>query len=129
MPKTVFFSDLYEVLFNDGYVKVVRSSCITRIKQPAGYSPSKEAALLAQKSPEPVPQLNNIVIPEIPQNGEWCCYWINDSPVGRESYLEFPHGLLNTVVVEDWRLPTGWTKHLYQRIGNYTGKWDTILVI
>lgn len=102
---------------------------MTKIKQPAGYSPSKEAALiLTQSNPNTSQHLDNIVIPEITREGEWCCYWINDSPVGRESYLEFAHGLLNTIIVEDWRLPEGWTKHLYQRIGNYTGKWDTILV-
>lgn len=100
---------------------------MTKIKQPAGYSPSKEAALIAQQEPV-VPSLNNIVIPDIPKDGEWCCYWINDSPVGKEGFLEFPHGLLNTIIVDDWRLPSNWTKHLYQRTGNYTGKWDTILV-
>lgn len=32
-----------------------------------------------------------------------------------------------TVIVEDWRLPHGWVKHMYQR-SNVLGKWDVILV-
>lgn len=32
-----------------------------------------------------------------------------------------------TVIVEDWRLPPGWVKHMYQR-SNVLGKWDVILV-
>lgn len=32
-----------------------------------------------------------------------------------------------TVIVEDWRLPAGWIKHMYQR-SNVLGKWDVILV-
>jgi len=32
-----------------------------------------------------------------------------------------------TVIVQDWRLPPGWIKHMYQR-SNVLGKWDVILV-
>lgn len=32
-----------------------------------------------------------------------------------------------TVIVDDWRLPSGWVKHMYQR-SNVLGKWDVILV-
>lgn len=32
-----------------------------------------------------------------------------------------------TVIVQDWRLPDKWIKHMYQR-SNVLGKWDVILV-
>lgn len=99
---------------------------MSKVKQPMGYSPTKEATLIQPN--KSLPLLDNIVIPEISRDGEWCCYWVNDSPVGKEGVLEFPHGLLNTIIVDDWRLPPNWTKHIYQRSGNYTGKWDAILV-
>lgn len=120
--------DLYEVLFNDGYTKIVRSTCINKIKQKNVLSQDEPSIITFKPDVySPTSQLNNILIPDIPKEGEWCCYWVNDSPVGKESYLEMPHGILNTIIVEDWRLPEGWTKHLYQRTGNFTGKWETIL--
>lgn len=118
---------MYEVLFNDGYVKIVRGTHMTKLKQQPGQAPIIEPIVPIQPV-VPAPALKDIVIPEIPKDGEWCCYWINDCPVGKESYLDFSHGRINTVIVEDWRLPENWTKHLFQRIGNYGGKWDAILV-
>lgn len=52
----------------------------------------------------------------------------NEIPIGAEDYLNSPDGLQRqTVLVEDWRLPEGWTKHSYQR-SSISGKWDAILV-
>ncbi|XP_063700645.1 uncharacterized protein LOC134830957 [Culicoides brevitarsis] len=119
--------DLYEVLFNDGYIKIVRGTHMTKLKQQPGQPPLIEPIIPIQPIIQ-TPALKDIVIPDIPKDGEWCCYWINDCPVGKESYLDFSHGRINTVIVDDWRLPEKWEKHLFQRIGNYGGKWDAILV-
>uniref|UniRef100_A0A336LWK1 CSON006578 protein n=1 Tax=Culicoides sonorensis TaxID=179676 RepID=A0A336LWK1_CULSO len=120
--------DLYEVLFNDGYVKIVRGTHMTKLKQQPGQPPLIEQVVPLPVPVIPAPAIQDIVIPDIPKDGEWCCYWINDCPVGKESYLDFAHGRINTIIVDDWRLPEGWTRHLFQRIGNYGGKWDAILV-
>lgn len=121
----VINDNMYEVLFDDGYVKTVRANCMNKIKVP------KNQSIEFVKAPTTTDdykyRLNNVEIPFIPKDGEWSCYWINDSPVGKEGFLDMPHGILNTIIVDDWRLPKGWTKHLYQRTGNYSGKWDTIL--
>lgn len=67
-------------------------------------------------------------MPEIPLDGEWCCQWVNDTPIGREGYLHNADGNKRpTVLVDDWRLPNDWTKHLYQR-SSVSGKWDVVLV-
>jgi len=66
-------------------------------------------------------------LPEIPKDGEWTCHWVNDQPIGKEGFLVVGEHRKPTVVVEDWRLPTGWVKHMYQR-SNVLGKWDVILV-
>lgn len=123
----ISFPDLYEVLFNDGYIKIVRGTHITKLKQLPGQGPPIEPITPIQPL-LPAPALQDIIIPDIPKDGEWCCYWINDCPVGKESYLDFAHGRINTIIVDDWRLPEKWEKHLFQRIGNYGGKWDAILV-
>lgn len=77
----------------------------------------------------PIPKfdLSKFNLPEIPE-GEWCCPWINDTPIGEEGFLLNADGTRRpTVLVEDQRLPSGWTKHLYQR-SSTSGKWDVVLV-
>lgn len=77
----------------------------------------------------PIPKfdLSKFNLPEIPE-GEWCCPWINDTPIGDEGFLLNADGTKRpTVLVQDNRLPTGWTKHLYQR-SSTSGKWDVVLV-
>ncbi|KAL9889952.1 PHD finger protein MBD-R2 isoform 1-T3 [Glossina fuscipes fuscipes] len=71
--------------------------------------------------------LSSLNLPEIPRDGEWTCHWVNDQPIGREGYLIVGEHRKPTVIVEDWRLPPGWIKHMYQR-SNVLGKWDVILV-
>ena len=66
-------------------------------------------------------------LPQIPCDGEWACHWVNDQPIGREGFLIVGEHRKPTVIVEDWRLPAGWVKHMYQR-SNLLGKWDVILV-
>lgn len=78
----------------------------------------------------PIPKfdLSKFNLPDIPADGEWCCPWINDTPIGREGFLLNADGNKRpTVLVDDSRLPTGWTKHLYQR-SSTSGKWDVVLV-
>lgn len=77
----------------------------------------------------PIPKfdLSEFNLPEIP-DGEWCCPWINDTPIGDEGFLMNVDGTKRpTVLVQDNRLPAGWTKHLYQR-SSTSGKWDVVLV-
>ncbi|XP_017041122.1 uncharacterized protein LOC108088019 [Drosophila ficusphila] len=66
-------------------------------------------------------------LPEIPHDGEWTCHWVNDQPIGTEGFLIVGEHQKPTVIVQDWRLPPGWIKHMYQR-SNVLGKWDVILV-
>ncbi|XP_053675318.1 uncharacterized protein LOC128725588 [Anopheles nili] len=75
-----------------------------------------------------IPQLVKLSeLPEVPTDGEWCCHWMNDYPVGESSEVDLPGGRVYTVIVPDWRLPEGWTKHVYQRFTTY-GKMDVVLV-
>ncbi|CAD6991243.1 unnamed protein product [Ceratitis capitata] len=71
--------------------------------------------------------LSSLNLPEIPHDGEWTCHWVNDQPIGQEGFLIVGEHRKPTVIVEDWRLPPGWVKHMYQR-SNVLGKWDVILV-
>ncbi|XP_055902975.1 uncharacterized protein LOC129939123 [Eupeodes corollae] len=161
--------DLYEVLFEDGFVKTVRGSHMGKIKtvptkvspsvpsvvdkvakpsksvvkhektmvaeSPVGAAESTPKSTKSKKSPRKdwplismdtldLPSLN---LPEVPQDGEWTCHWVNDQPIGREGFLLIGEHKKPTVIVDDWRLPPNWVKHMYQR-SNVLGKWDVILV-
>ncbi|XP_073830327.1 PHD finger protein MBD-R2 [Musca autumnalis] len=96
-----------------------------------GSKPKKRAASAGRKD-WPLLDLSKLDIaslnlPEIPKDGEWTCHWVNDQPIGREGFLVVGEHRKPTVIVEDWRLPAGWIKHMYQR-SNVLGKWDVILV-
>lgn len=143
--------DYFEVLFDDGFVKSVKGNHISRQKRPTGGEISgrqtPNISLVETKpmplpiAPSPLPQrralkinpipkfdMTQFNLPEIPADGEWCCPWINDTPIGCESYLVNVDGTRRpTVLVEDARLPANWTKHLYQR-SSTSGKWDVVLV-
>ncbi|XP_063547529.1 uncharacterized protein LOC134754965 [Cydia strobilella] len=64
--------------------------------------------------------------------GEWCARWVDGQPEGAVS--EAPASgdsplPRRSVMVEDKRLPPGWTKHMVRRsLGNSAGKWDVVLV-
>lgn len=78
----------------------------------------------------PIPKfdLSKLNLLPVPRDGEWCCNWVNETPVGIESHLEWVDGYKKpTVIVEDWRLPVGWTKHLYPR-PNDIRTWEVLLV-
>lgn len=63
--------------------------------------------------------------PKAPTEGEWCCTWIDDIPVGEESGFDGPHGKLPSIIVPDWRVKEGWQKHIYLR---QNGKWDVLFI-
>lgn len=135
-------SDKYEVLFDDGLVKYVKGIHMSKVKRPANDKgptdspatpvisiPPVQAIIKKPIKINPIPKfdLNEFNLPEIPE-GEWCCPWINDTPIGDEGFLLNADGTKRpTVLVQDKRLPSGWTKHLYQR-SSTSGKWDVVLV-
>lgn len=63
--------------------------------------------------------------PQAPTEGEWCCAWVDDIPVGQESAFDGPHGKLPSIIVNDWRVKEGWQKHIYLR---QNGKWDVLFI-
>lgn len=130
-------------------MKIVKGIHMSKIKRPANEktpqtaTPDSPATPVASVAPvltatpivkkpfkiNPIPKfdLSEFNLPEIPE-GEWCCPWINDTPIGEEGFLLNADGTKRpTVLVQDDRLPTGWTKHLYQR-SSTSGKWDVVLV-
>ncbi|XP_052860458.1 uncharacterized protein LOC128267616 [Anopheles cruzii] len=150
--KTVLENDMYEVMFEDGFSKICKSQHITRIKRPLDTSIRQEPEATDKAFPvpmvtvkvepgegeEPAPltslaqfQIPQVVtlseLPEVPQQGEWCCHWYNDYPVGESTELDVIGGKICSVVVPDWRLPEGWTKHIYQRVTAF-GRMEVILV-
>ena len=64
-------------------------------------------------------------LPQAPTEGEWCCAWVDDIPVGQESSFDGPHGKLPSIIVPDWRVKEGWQKHIYLR---QNGKWDVLFI-
>lgn len=63
--------------------------------------------------------------PKAPTEGEWCCTWVDEVPVGEESSFDGPHGKLPSIVANDWRVKEGWQKHIYLR---QNGKWDVLFI-
>ncbi|XP_022213513.2 uncharacterized protein LOC111068374 [Drosophila obscura] len=155
--KKLLGHDTYEVLFDDGYSKNVRAVHMNKLPKPAaaedvetapanttavkrastgpasasGASSSKKSKT-SQRKDWPLLDMSSLDIdalglPEIPHDGEWTCHWVNDQPIGTEGFLIVGEHQKPTVIVEDWRLPPGWIKHMYQR-SNVLGKWDVILV-
>lgn len=125
---------MFEVLFDDGYPKTVKALHMSKLKRNASEKapPVTPIPVVKKhiKTTQPIPKfdLSRFNLPEIPIDGEWCCPWVNDTPIGQEGYLTNADGNKRpTVLVEDWRLPKEWTKHLYQR-SSVSGKWDVVLV-
>ncbi|XP_055373740.1 uncharacterized protein LOC129607060 [Condylostylus longicornis] len=153
----------YDVVFDDGFVKVVKGAHISKIRQnKTAVASSALSPKTNEQQPEPkistTPStksassslsglgknsktnkkfwpliskeslnLDELNLPHIPEDGEWCCHWVNDQPIGKEGFLMVGDHKKPTVIVDDWRLPSGWIKHMYQR-SNVLGKWDVILV-
>ncbi|XP_055536145.1 uncharacterized protein LOC129724892 [Wyeomyia smithii] len=145
--QTILENDMYEVLFDDGFIKVCKASHISKLKK-SDYSdqdaeplatPIKQEKDSASVEIAPnipitpisalyVPQIAKLSdFPEVPKGGEWCCHWMNDFPVGDEATADIAGFKIHSVIVPDWRLPDGWVKHVYQRITAY-GKLDVLLI-
>lgn len=125
---------MFEVLFDDGFPKTVKASHMSKLKRSVSekIAPVTPIPVVKKtiKTTQPIPKfdLSRFNLPEIPIDGEWCCPWVNDTPIGQEGFLTNADGNKRpTVLVEDWRLPKEWTKHLYQR-SSVSGKWDVVLV-
>lgn len=130
------------MLFDDGYIKHVKGIHMSKIKRSANdkaptespvtpVTPIQPVQAIIKKpfkvNPIPKFDVSKFNLPEIPE-GEWCCPWINDTPIGDEGFLLNTDGTQRpTVLVQDNRLPAGWAKHLYQR-SSTSGKWDVVLV-
>ncbi|XP_002137807.2 uncharacterized protein MBD-R2 [Drosophila pseudoobscura] len=155
--KKLLGHDTYEVLFDDGYSKNVRAVHMNKLPKPdavedvevapanttsvkrastgtaSGTSASSsKKSKNSQRKDWPLLDMSTLDmdalgLPEIPHDGEWTCHWVNDQPIGTEGFLIVGEHQKPTVIVQDWRLPTGWIKHMYQR-SNVLGKWDVILV-
>ncbi|XP_030374502.1 uncharacterized protein LOC115624059 [Scaptodrosophila lebanonensis] len=153
--KKLLGNDTYEVLFDDGYTKNVRAVHMNKLprqlaaiegveplvsvpaaKRPSGggggFGSNKKGKATPQRKDWPLLDMSNLDfaalgLPEIPRDGEWTCHWVNDQPIGAEGFLIVGEHHKPTVIVQDWRLPPGWIKHMYQR-SNVLGKWDVILV-
>lgn len=157
--QAILENDMYEVLFDDGFVKVCKASHISKLKK-ADLSQDEEepakkeedgnnvkfvrgwllidfiSAAVVESPATPVtpaisfkiPQVAKVAdFPDIPKDGEWCCPWMNDFPVGEEAIVDVAGARIHSVIVNDWRLQKGWVKHIYQRVSAY-GKMDVILV-
>lgn len=129
--KRVLDNDQYDVLFDDGYPKIVRGVHINKCNAKNTPKPSEELSQvinpLLLNPPALIPDYIKTMedLPEAPKEGEWCCVWVDDIPVGVESCFDGPHGKLPSIVVPDWRVKEGWQKHIYLR---QNGKWDTLFI-
>ncbi|CAO1367766.1 unnamed protein product [Diamesa serratosioi] len=129
--------DSYDVLFDDGYPKIVRGVHINKLspKQGQQKGPTSSPSVVSLAVSNPLLLNPPSLIPEYikdmkeypvaPLEGEWCCAWIDDIPVGKESQFDGPHGKIPSILVPDWRVKEGWQKHIYLR---QNGKWDVLFV-
>jgi PHD finger protein 20 len=127
-------SDTYDVLFDDGYPKIVRGIHINKYSaKNLPKSSTDEASVQAVINPlllNPPSLIPDYIkemkdTPQAPTEGEWCCAWVDDIPVGQESAFDGPHGKLPSITVNDWRVKEGWQKHIYLR---QNGKWDVLFI-
>lgn len=122
------------MLFDDGYPKIVRGIHINKyscLKNPPK-TPIFESPQIAINPlllnpncliPDYIKEMKDI--PQPPTEGEWCCTWVDDIPIGQESSHDGPHGKLPSIIVNDWRVKEGWQKHIYLRPN---GKWDVLFI-
>lgn len=132
--KRTLDNDTYDVLFDDGYPKIVRGIHINKysaknMPKVSTEDPAPPAAInpLLLNPPSLIPdyikEMKDIAPP--PTEGDWCCTWVDDIPVGQESSFDGPHGKLPSILVHDWRVKEGWQKHIYLK---QNGKWDTLFI-
>lgn len=133
--KRVLENDMYDVLFDDGYPKIVRGIHIHKYSaKNASKAQSSEAQIIPPINPlllNPPSLIPDYIkemkdLPTAPSEGsEWCCVWVDDIPVGEESTFDGTHGKLPSIIIPDWRIKEGWQKHIYLR---QNGKWDVLFI-
>ncbi|KAK9879641.1 hypothetical protein WA026_006706 [Henosepilachna vigintioctopunctata] len=141
----VIEDDMYEVLFDDGYVKTVKWNRLVKtnhIQASPLFDPVQGTKQERREKKRKInvaelfgigkrqraennpgsPKIRNTAISNVDihskssAEGEpWVPEWIEGHPVGIDSQLEFQDGMKKTVVVPDPRLPEGWAKHLTKR--------------
>ncbi|XP_055676875.1 uncharacterized protein LOC129786087 [Lutzomyia longipalpis] len=127
----VLENNTYEILFDDGISKVVTTKEIWKIRPTV-------TNLFGKNRPRPKkrPKLGKVRIPSryyrkkasSSNENEWYCHWVDDQPVGKESFIESAtDARKSSTIVEDTRLPEGWQKHIVSRFSGAT-KWDVVLV-
>ncbi|KAG5677110.1 hypothetical protein PVAND_006893 [Polypedilum vanderplanki] len=134
----VLENDTYDVLFDDGYPKIVRGVHIQK------FNAKTAAKTQVTEAPPPALPINPLLLnppsllpdyikemkDELPspltgENGEWCCVWVDDIPVGEESSFDGTFGKCPSIIIPDTRLKEGWQKHIYLR---QNGKWDVLFI-
>lgn len=122
------------MLFDDGYPKIVRGVHINKysvknLPKSSAEEPAVQAVInpLLLNPPSLIPDYIKEMkdTPIAPTEGEWCCAWVDDIPIGQESSFDGPHGKLPSIIVNDWRVKEGWQKHIYLR---QNGKWDVLFI-
>ncbi|KAF5307777.1 hypothetical protein FQR65_LT06648 [Abscondita terminalis] len=149
----VIDNETYEVVFNDGFIKILKGHRISKAHGRVGSAPlfdpvtgSKQdrrekkrklnVAQLFRKrmkmenvEDSPSPSLNEFNSSGNEDVDGWMPKWENGRPVGVESVIEASDGVRKSIIVPDPRLPSTWVKHLSQRIsGASAGKWDSVIV-
>lgn len=130
--KRVLENDTYDVLFDDGYPKIVRGVHIHKYSaKNAPKTPTTEPTVIINplllNPPSLIPDYIKEMkdLPQAPTEGEWCCVWVDDIPVGEESTFDGTHGKVPSIIIPDWRVKEGWQKHIYLR---QNGKWDVLFI-
>lgn len=103
---------MYEVLFDDGYIKTVPARHISRMT-------SKGTSQKIRKKYPPLPAIEYV-------GEEWYCQWVDDAPVGQETLLDGPDSKKRAIIVEDVRLPKNFVKYFIERT-NVASKWDVVV--
>lgn len=127
----VLENNTYEILFDDGISKVVTTKEMWKIR------PSV-TNLFGKSRPRPKkrPKMGKMSLSSkyyrkkalAANENEWYCQWVDDQPVGKESFIETgTEGKKPSIIVDDPRLPEGWEKHIAARYST-VAKWDVILV-
>lgn len=150
--RKVLDHDTYEVLFVDGFVKILKGHRIMKTHGKVGEAPLFDPASGSKQDRRNKKRKLNVaqlfrkrlktgtseclsppsVNMDVSSGDEleaWVPSWENGKPVGVESAIETHDGLKKSIIVPDPRLPPNWSKHLMQRItGASAGKWDTLIV-
>lgn len=102
---------LYEVLFDDGFLKTVKLKHMSKLKGPR----------------TPVKKGSTLPVVSLVDGEEWYCQWVDDCPLGLTVPLEGVPAKVRVIQVDDSRLPVDWTKYFMERLHGGT-KWDILVI-